>query len=349
MKNAFAALILLITVFCLSMGSTHAATPNKTEPSDRAVEIAKRSRDRIERNGKSLKVSSGALFKAFAEKTVNLQKLIDTRKNLENAGLLTKGDPDGDARRAHINGKILVEVGELKKICDDNMESLLGSLSSFDDAVTSSLVDTQATRSINSNYELALSQYLDQEKKNFEESSKEAQEALESYQDADDPRIKEQLKRKYDRVKKRLLRVSQRRKLYEARVKVASMNQHVSGIIREKIRAQGTDISSRFRDVFANLYNTFSKITVIAEAGGTGTPQILSNLGFSNLEELNQTLDIVDGSISKLGNVLDDMVNDVLAGLGDIQVVDDNGLSEQSFSVDEEMEFLRKQREQWNS
>ena len=145
------------------------------------------------------------------------------------------------------------------------------------------------------------------------------------------------------------MRIGQRRKLYQARIKVAEMNQKISGIIREKIREEGSDISSRFRQVMADLYNTYSKIIPIAEVGGTGTPEILANLGFNNIEELRETLDIVDGAIGKLGVVLDDMVDEVLAGLGEIKVVKDGSVATESFSIEEEMEFLSKQREAWNS
>ena len=276
------------------------------------------------------------MFKAFAERTVVLQKLIDTRERLAKSGFLNKGDPDGDARRAHINGKILLEVGELKKVCDKNLNSLLHSLQRFDDAVAGSLVDCQATRSMNSNYELTLERYLKQEREHFEQASNDAQAALEDYQDAIDPKVKARLLKKYNRAKTRLIRTSQRRNLYEARIKVANMNQKISGIIRERIREEGGDISSKFRKLTADLYNTFSKITPIAEVGGTGTPEILGNLGFGNLEQLRETLDIVDGAIGKLGGVLDDMVNEVLAGLGEIKVVKDSSLPGKSFSIEEE-------------
>ena len=99
----------------------------------------------------------------------------------------------------------------------------------------------------------------------------------------------------------------------------------------------------------ADLYNTYSKIIPIAEVGGTGKPEILANLGFNNVEELRETLDIVDGAIGKLGVVLDDMVNEVLAGLGQIKVVKDSSVATESFSIEEEMEFLSEQREAWNS
>jgi hypothetical protein len=328
---------------------SYALPYSETQSGDRAVEIAKQARDRVERNGGRLKASSNALFKEFAERTVALQKLIDTRERLDKSGFLAKGDPEGEARRAHINAKILTEVGELKKSTDRHLEGLLNSLQAFDDAVAGSLVDCQATRSINSNYELTLDQYLKQERGHFEQASRDAQDALNAYQDATDPRQKERLLKQYNRAKRRLIQIDQRRRLYEARIKVADMNQKISGLIREKIRAEGSDISSKFRQVMADLYNTFSKIVPIAEVGGTGTPEIFANLGFGNVEELRETLLIVDGAIGKLGVVLDDMVDDVLAGLGEIKVVKDSSLDSESLSIEEEMDFLSRQREAWSS
>jgi len=339
----------LVVLVLLLSPLSHATPYSETKSGDRAVEIAKQARDRVERNGKRLKTSSHTLFKEFADRTVELQKLIDTRERLDTSGFLTKGDPEGDARRAHINAKILTEVGGLKKVCDSHLEDLLSSLQTFDDAVANSLVDCQATRSINSNYELNLDQYLKQERTHFEQAVHDAQAALDAHQDATDPKLKDRLLKRYNRAKSRLIRIGQRRQLYEARIKVADMNQKISGLIREKIREDGNDISTRFRQVMADLYNTFSKIIPIAELGGTGSPEILANLGFNNIKELRETLDIVSGAIGKLGVVLDDMVNDVLKGLGEIRVVKDSSFDSESFSIEEEMEFLSKQREAWNS
>ncbi len=340
------ALLMLTAAFA---GISHALPYSETRSGDRAVEIAKQARDRVERNGKRLKTSSNALFKEFAERTVALQKLIDTRERLDKSGFLAKGDPEGDARRAHINAKILMEVGELKKTTDAHLESLLNSLQTFDDAVAGSLVACQATRSINSNYELTLGQYLKQERAHFDHASREAQEALDAYQDAADTKLKPRRLKQYNRAKRRLLQIGQRRQLFEARIKVAHMNQKISALIREKIRTEGGDISTKYRQVMADLYNTYAKIVPIAEVGGTGTPEIFANLGFGNMEELRTTLDIVDGAIGKLGVVLDDMVDDVLAGLGEIKVVKDSAIETESFSVEEEMDFLSRQREAWNT
>ncbi len=321
---------------------THEQTP------DRAVQIAKKSRSRVEQSGNDVKISSQALFQEFADRTVALQELLDTRKQLESAGLLDKDEPEGAARRAHLNGKVLMEVGELKKACDQNLGDLLRALDRFDAAVATSLVDSQATRSINTNYELALSRYMKAEKSRFEEASGVAQKALEAYQEAENDKDKKRLLQKYNRIKRRLMQVEQRRRLYEARVKVAAMNQQFSGLVREKIRAEGSDISTQFRDLLANLYNVFAKITPVAEVGGTGTPELMANLGFPNVEELRNTLAVVSDATDKLGGVLDEMVNDVMAGLGEIRVVNTSGINGETLSVAEEMDFLRQARLNWH-
>ena len=315
---------------------------------DRAVQIAKKSRSRVERSGNDVKMSSQVLFQEFADRTVALQELLDTRKQLESAGLLDKDDLEGAARRAHLNGRILMEVGQLKKACDQNLGDLLRALDRFDASVAASLVDSQATRSINTNYELVLSHYMKDEKSRFEEASGTAQEALEAYQEAGEEKEKKRLLQKYNRIKRRLLQVEQRRRLYEARVKVATMNQQFSGLVREKIRAEGSDISNQFRDLLANLYNVFAKITPVAEIGGTGTPELMASMGFPNIEELRNTLAVVSDATDKLGGVLDEMVNDVLAGLGEIRVVNTNGINGEALSVEEEMDFLRQARLNWH-
>ena len=57
---------------------------------------------------------------------------------------------------------------------------------------------------------------------------------------------------------------------------------------------------------------------------------------------------MVSDATTKLGGVLDDMVNDVMAGLGEIRVVNTSGINSESLSVEEEMEFLRQARVHWN-
>ncbi len=332
------------STFSPAVGIGHAAIE---ESGDRAVTIAKQSRDRVERNGKVLKASSHQLFSEFAKRTEVLQELIDTHKNLESGGFLDKNDPDGKARRAHLNAKILLEVGELKKACDVHVVNLLRSLEGFDEAVSSSLMDSQATRSINTNYELGLKEYLKKERIRFVKAADDAQKALEEYEAETDERAKSRLKDKYMRAKRRLQTLDQQRVRYETRMKIAEKNQQVTGLIREKIRQTGNNIPDKFRDVLTDLYNTFAKVVPVAESGGTGTPELWENLGFSNLEAVSNTLDIVSDATGKLNVVLDGMVNDVLSDLGSIEVVQANGLSNQAISVDEEMEYINKSRMGW--
>jgi len=338
-------LLILVATFLPITG--YAKTTGRFLEADRAVEIARQSRDRVEHSSKGVQNASHDLFQSFAERTVELQKLLDTRRELEAAGFLNKDDVDGRARRAHINGQILLEVGKLKQQCDDNLPGLLDSLEMFDSAVAASLVDSQATRSINSNYELALDQYLKQERKHFQKASKDAEKALETYQQEKDPRQKDRSRNRYRMSKQRLRQIEMRRQLYEARLLAAEMNQKVSEQIREKIRLEGNAVPTRFRQVIASLYTTFARISPIAEVGGTGAPEIWGELGFDNLEKMNSSLLVVDGAIGKLDGVLSDMVGDVMRGLGNIKSVDETGQAGGSFSVEEEMEYLRTQRKSW--
>jgi len=314
---------------------------------DRAVEIAKRSRDRIENSGSLLKQSSGKLFSEFAMRTGELQKFLDTRQRLEKAGMLSKDDPLGKSMRANINARIILEVGKLKGVCDDNLDSLLMALDAFDRAIAASIVDTQATRSINSNYELILKNYRQKEQERFIEAAAKAEELLEQIRGAQDPTTKKRLITKYSRVKKRLNQIRQRRVLYESRLKVASMNQKISGMIRQKIRQEGSDVPSKFRNVMSGLYTSFSKVVPVAETGGTGFADSLGNFGFANIAELSNTLDIVDASTQKLNKVLDQMVEDVIGGLDDIQIIDDKNVTSGSISFEKEMEFIGKERAAW--
>jgi tetratricopeptide (TPR) repeat protein len=351
MKQSLLKRIMLTCTLCslvpMLAAPVWASIPATTASADRAVQIARQSRDRVELSGKGLHEAADTMFQEFADRTVALQELLDTRKELEAAGFLNRTDPDGAARRANINGKILTEVGILKSVCDQNLPELLSALDSFDDAVAASLVDSQATRSINSNYELALDSYLKQERSYYSRASGDAESALEAFQSATDPRQKELAQRRYKRAKQRLVQIGQRRQLYEARLKAAEMNQQVSGMIRDKIRSEGHNVPTRFREVMTGLYTAFARITPIAEVGGTGAPEIWSQIGFSNLEEMHSTLQVVDDAVGKLDGVLNDMVDDVMTGLNEIKPVGNTTGSGRTFSVEEEMEFLRKQRQSW--
>ncbi|MDA3789748.1 MAG: hypothetical protein PF503_14790 [Desulfobacula sp.] len=346
--NAILILLAVLVIFVyqvISMTYANAAT-GEMNP-DRAVEIAKRSRDRIENSGSLLKQSSQKMFSEFAERTGELEKFLDTRQRLEKAGMLSKDDPLGKSRRANINARIILEVGKLKGVCDENLDLLLMSLDSFDRAIADSIVDTQATRSINSNYELILKNYKQKEQERFVEAAARAEELLEQIRSAQDTGTKKRLMTKYSRVKKRLTQIRQRRVLYESRLKVASMNQKISGMIRQKIRQEGSDVPSKFRNVMSGLYNSFAKVVPVAETGGTGLAESLGNFGFENISELSNTLDIVDASTQKLNKVLDQMVEEVIGGLDDIQIVNDESVKSGSISFEKEMEFIGKERAAW--
>ena len=339
--------VLVILVYqVLSMTFANAAAGGMNP--DRAVEIAKQSRDRIESSGSLLKQSSKKMFSEFAERTGELQKFLDTRQRLEKAGMLSKDDPLGKARLANINARIILEVGKLKGVCDENLDLLLMSLDSFDRAIADSIVDTQATRSINSNYEVILKNYKQKEQERFTGAAARAEELLEQIRSAQGPVMKKRLMTKYSRVKKRLTQIRQRRVLYESRLKAASMNQKISGMIRQKIRQQGSDVPSKFRNVMSGLYTSFAKVVPVAETGGTGLADSLSNFGFANISELSNTLDIVDASTQKLNKVLDQMVEEVIGGLDDIQIIDDESVKSGSISFEKEMEFIGKERAAWN-
>ena len=323
--------------------STHALA------ADRAVEIAKQSRDRIESSGSLLKQSSQKMFSEFAVRTGELQKLLDTRERLEKAGMLSKDDPMGKTRRANINARIILEVGKLKDVCDQNLDPLLTSLESFDRAIAESIVDTQSTRSINDNHELSIKNYQAAEMERFNEAAMTGESLLNQIRAAaNDPVTKKRLEAKYKRVKNRITQIDQRRRLYESRLRIAAMNQKLSEKTREKIREHGEEIPRKFVNVISNLNQVFFKIVPVAETGGTGFADSLSNLGFSNLQKLSETLDIVSASTEKLDGVLNEMVNDVLQGLDGIQGVDDeNAPSGGTISYEKEIEFLGKQRAAW--
>lgn len=315
---------------------------------DRAVEIAKNSRDRIETSGSVLKQSSQKMFSEFAVRTGELQKFLDTRDRLEKAGMLSKDDPLGKSRRANINARIILEVGKLKDVCDQNIDPLLLSLESFDRAIAESIVDTQATRSISDNHELSIKNYKRAELERFNQAAETAVELLDQIRSTQDSVIKKRLLDKYNRVKERIGQIKQRRVLYESRLKIAAMNQMLSDKIREKIREHGDEIPKKFINVISNLNNAFYKIVPIAETGGTGFADSLASFGFSNLKKLSETLDIVAASTEKLDGVLNDMVNDVLEGLDGIKSVDDDHVTTGAISYEKEMEFIGKEKAAWS-
>ncbi|SDU57085.1 hypothetical protein [Desulfobacula phenolica] len=343
LNAVFIFLVAIILTLAQLIGSTD------VKAADRAVQIAKQSRDRIESSGSLLKESSRTMFSEFAVRTGELQKLLDTRERLEKAGMLSKDDPEGKTRRANINARIILEVGKLKDVCDQNIDPLLLSLESFDSAIAESIVDTQATRSINDNHELNIKNYKKTELARFNQAAATAENLLDRIRTADDPMMKKRLLAKYNRVKNRIRQIKQRRVLYESRLKIAAMNQRLSEKTREKIREHGENIPQKFINVISNLNYAFNKIIPVAETGGTGFADSLSSIGFSNLKELSNTLDIVSASTDKLDGVLNDMVNDVLEGLDGIKTVDDDNVTTGgAISYEKEIEFIGKERAAWS-
>ncbi|MCG8683752.1 MAG: hypothetical protein MI892_02685 [Desulfobacterales bacterium] len=340
-------LIISALIMAIAFSITPAWAVTSGYDADRAVEIAKRSRDRIENSGKVLKETSQQMFTEFAKRTGELQKLLDTHQQLESAGMLSKSDSLGRARRANINARIISEVGKLKEVCDNNLDNLLSSLELFDRAIADSIVDTQSTRSINSNYELILKNYKKREQERFLEAAETAEAMLEKLRATNDPAEKKRIAGKFKRLKMRLNQIRQRRLVYESRLKVTAMNQKISGKIREKIREDGEDVPTKFRSVMAGLYTTFAKVVPVAETGGTGFAAAMENLGFENISELSDTLEIVDASTEKLNTVLDKMLKDVIGDLDGIQIVDDKAVKNGAISFEDEMEFIAKERAAW--
>lgn len=350
-SNRVVNLILIFLTILVVMVFIQLVTAYEVYAADRAVEIAKRSRDRIETSGSMLKKSSQAMFSEFAKKTAELQRLLDTRQRLEAAGLLSRDNPKGRARRANINARIILEVGYLKEVCDQHIDPLLISLAFFDRAISESIIATQATRSINDNHELNIKNYKKSQAHRFNQTADYAEELLNRIMGAKDPRVKKRLLKRYRRVKTRLNRIKQRRKLYESRLRIAVTNQVLSEKIRKKIREHGEKIPKKFIAVVSNLNNAFYKVVPIAETGGTGFADSLNGFGFSNLQKLSETLDIVSDSTKKLDGVLNEMVNDVLQGLDGIKHVDgvDGGTNNtEVLSYEQEMEFIGKERTAWS-
>jgi len=315
---------------------------NSSAAIDRAVQIAKKARDDVEYSGKNLKYASDKVFKAFAEKTSELQKLMDTQKHLEQAGLLDSNDKLGIARKRNINAKIMECIGELKQICDENLDELLSALDRFDRTIVNSISDSQATRSINTNYELSLDKYLKKAKNRFEIAMKNARNYLRQCDNGKNKRACEN----YKRAKIRIQRINERRKLYETRMMVVTNNQKLSNAIRKQIKNKGFVISSKLRGLISKLYITFSKVSPMTVSMGNNPEASFGSIKIGSLDEFSHTLEIVDNSLSKLNNYMNKMVNDVVGGLSNISEVSGD-YSPQQFSTEEELQYLQNMRKQW--
>lgn len=312
------------------------------QSSDKAIRIIKQSHDRMERSSQNLMASTKPLFQEFAERSVELSKLIDARKQLEEAGLLVNGDPDGDARRVHIDAKILTETGELKKFCDSHLGGILNALANYDRAVINSVSDSQATRSLIGNRELAMEQYITKRSEAYAEAIQEASATLEALQNEIDPQKKKRLQKRYNNAKKRLNRHEKKKKLYESRLKMTENTAKLSKLMRDNIRDSGTEISATLRDQLLELYQAFENAVAIVEIG----PEMMSSGSYdlASMNELQQMANVTGPSITKLSNMLgqmtDDMINQLTTGFENAAIK-----SGESFSIEEEMNFLRTARE----
>jgi len=313
---------------------------NLMAASDPAVQIAKQAKNNVEHSGKHLQYTSDKVFKAFALKTNELQQLLDTRRNLEQTGLLDTSDPLGQARKRHINAKIVENIAELKTICDGNLDQLMQALDQFDQTVVQSIAQSQATRSINTNYELNLKQYMRKAKKRFDAAMKDATTYLQQCEQDKNNIACEN----YKRARFRIERILERKKLYETRMAVVSNNQVLSDSIRKQIKDKGFVISSRLRQLIAKLYVTFSKVTPVTIGYGEHN---FSNMQFGQLDNFSQALEIVDNSVTKLNKVLDSMVNDVVGGLGKITEIDGKFVHGANLSTENELLRLQKYRSEW--
>lgn len=330
--------IVLTAFLCVIDGNTYSFAAV-----DRAMEIAKKAKNNVEFSGNELKSVSDKVFKAFAEKTAELQKLMDTRKNLEEAGLLDSDDELGKARTRNLNAKILGKVAELKEIADSHLSSLLFALERFDQTVAEAISDSQATRSINSNYELNANNYLKKEKEIFAEAFENAEQYL---KECDNGRNQAACER-YHRSKQRLERIKQRKKLYEARMLVVSNNQKFAELVRDQIKKKGPMVSSKLRKLLSNLYITFSKISPITPVVGKDSSAVFESAGFANMEKFLDTLGVVDDSLDKLNTELDTMVDGILEGFGNIAKVEGKFVTKEQFSTEEELSYLNKMKQEW--
>jgi len=310
---------------------------------DRAVQIARKAKNNVEYRGKHLKAISDKVFREFALKTSELQKLLDTRKHLDQAGLLDSNDHMGKLRKRNLNAKIIANIGELKEICDNNIDALLSALDTFDRTVVQSIVDSQATRSINTNYELNLKEYIKRSSVRFDNAMQEAEKLLYDCNNGKDKRSCE----KYNRSKLRLQRINETKKLYQTRMIVTTNNQKVSEAIRDQIKSKGFRISSKLRQLLTKLYITYSKVSPITVSDFGDSSSKFDSINFNELDAFSNQLEVVDSSITKLNGVMDSMVNEVIGGLGNISEVNGKFVNAAQISTEEELIFLQKLKKEW--
>ena len=308
---------------------------------DRAMEISKRAREDVNRSGKQLVSSSKAFFSAFAAQTSELQNILDTKKSLKKAGMLKSNEEI----EPNLNARFMVSVGELKKACDKHMLQLKRSLEIFEETIAKAISSTQDVKAINSNYELALSEFTKHEMKKYDTAEKKAMEMLEACNSGDKHSCN-----RYRSLKNRLMSISQQVRLYKTKVKIAQMNQQLSAAMRDKIKNEGPEIAYKLRNVLTQLYASFHKIADIMEVGGPDLKRALTEGIFGGLstDELNSNLDLATQSIEKLGMAIDSIVDSILGDLGSMQSPTEgirSGLSGTQMSTEEELNSLSRLRQ----
>lgn len=326
----------IILIFLLST-SVYAQVP----AGDRAVEITKRAREDVNRSGKQLVSSSKEFFQAFAAKTSDLQNILDTKKALENSGMLKSNE----AIEPNLNARFMVAVGELKEASDKHLLQLRRSLEIFEETIAKAITNTQDVKSINSNYELALKEFRKREAKKYEKAEQKAMEMLEACNQGDKHACN-----RFKSLKNRLMGISQQVKLYQTKVKIAQINQQLSSAVRNKIRNEGPEIAYKLRNILTQLYASFHKIADIVELGGPDLKNAITKGIFGGLstDELNANLNLATEAVEKLSTTIDSIVDSILVSLGDIASPTEGistGLKGAQINTEEELESLAKLRE----
>ena len=240
--------------------------------------------------------------------------------------------------------EILVKIGELKEMNDRQLSSLLNALDRFDRTVAEAVVDTQATRSINKNYELSYQQYLKRENRNFNEAIRNAGALI-----ADCENGNRSACNRYKLVKTRIKRMEERKKLYALRVDAAKFNQKMSENIRNLIKEKGREIPWKLRNTLSKLYIAYSKVVPIASTVYQGKEPF----SIPQLEKLSYNFEVMEDAAEKLASVVDGLVSDVIKGWEEKyrefgpegKVASLTG--RESINTQEELEWLENMKNQW--
>ncbi len=336
-KGKFYSACITMVILLFSV-SVHAQVP----AGDRAVEITKRAREDVNRSGKQLVSSSKDFFQAFAAKTSDLQNIIDTKKALNNSGMLKSNE----AIEPNLNARFMVAVGELKEASDKHLLQLRRSLEIFEEAIAKAITNTQDVKSINSNYELALKEFKKGKAKKYERAEKRAMEMLEDCNQGDKHACN-----RYKRLEDRLMGISQQVKVYQSKVKIAQINQQLSSGVRNKIKNEGPEIAYKLRNILTQLYASFHKIADIVGLGGPDLKNAITKGIFGGLstDELSANLNLATEAVEKLSVTIDSIVDSILVSLGDIASPTQGvttGLKGAQVSTEEELKSLAELREE---